>query len=196
MDLEDKIKAAIKARIMAGGYTSEQQLTNAVIAEGLTNTSGFIDDALGTFRGFKKSNPEPTVNYFDQADKNWDRLISTAKSSKKKRELQDMKPKMLGALLLRMKDEKIEPSNPKVTDIYEVIKKNLTNTWVQNGIDSVKDYFGPGDSMLPPSPAIKIPSAPAVMDEPTARKRLEDKGVKGADQDKWIKRYREEGVVK
>ena len=87
-------------------------------------------------------------------------------------------------------------SDPKVFEAYQVNRKAMTETWVQKGIDSVKDYFGPGDSMLPPSPAIKIPSAPAVMDEPTARKRLEDKGVKGADQDKWIKRYREEGVVK
>ena len=194
MDLEDKIKAAIKARIMAGGYTSEQQLTNAVIAEGLTNTSGFIDDALGTFRNFKKDSG--SVNYFQQAEEDWNRLITTAKSSKKKRELQDMKPKMLEALRLHMEKDNLRVSDPKVFEVYQVNRKAMTETWVQKGIDSVKDYFGPGDSMLPPSPAIKMPSAPAVMDEPTARKRLEDKGVKGADQDKWIKRYREEGVVK
>ena len=194
MDLEDKIKAAIKARIMAGGYTSEQQLTNAVIAEGLTNTSGFIDDALGTFRNFKKDSG--SVNYFQQAEEDWNRLITTAKSSKKKRELQDMKPKMLEALRLHMEKDNLRVSDPKVFEVYQVNRKAMTETWVQKGIDSVKDYFGPGDSMMPPSPAIKMPSAPAVMDEPTARKRLEDKGVKGADQDKWIKRYREEGVVK
>ena len=194
MDLEDKIKAAIKAKIMTGGYNSEQHLTNAVIAEGLTNTSGFIDDALRIFRNFKKDSG--SVNYFHQAEEDWNRLITTSKSSKRKRELQDMKPKMLESLRQQMEKDNLRISDPKVFEVYQVNRKALTETTFQKALDAVGSLFGGGDSFVAPqqSPAPAVPSA--AMDEATARKRLAEKGVKGADQENWIKRYRAEGVVK
>ena len=193
MDLEDKIKAAIKAKVLAGGYKSEQELTNAVIAEGLTNTSGFIDDALGNFRTFKKD--AGSVNYFQQAEEDWNRLISTSKSTKRKRELQDMKSKMLEALRLQMEKDGLRVSDPKVFEAYQVQRKALTDTWVTKAIDSIFSGSS-GDSFVAPTPGKDLPPAPVLMDETTARKKLEERGVRGAAQNEWIKRYREEGVIK
>ena len=193
MDLEDKIKAAIKAKVLAGGYKTEQELTNAVIAEGLSNTSGFIDDVLGNFRTFKKD--AGSVNYFQQAEEDWNRLISTSKSTKRKRELQDMKSKMLEALRIQMEKDGLRVSDPKVFEAYQVQRKALTDTWFTKGIDLIFSGSS-GDSFVAPTPGKNLPPAPVLMDEATARKKMEERGVKGADQDKWIKRYREEGMIK
>jgi len=191
MDLEDKIKTAIILNIRAGGYKSEQELTNAVIAEGLTNTSIFIKEAIGLFEKVNKS----AVNHFDLAGKDWDRLISTSKSTKRKRELQDMKSKVLESLNTQMKKEKLDESDPKVSELYRVIRKEMTDTWVTKAIDSIFSGSS-GDSFVAPTPGKNLPPAPVLMDEATARKKLEERGVKGAAQDEWIKRYREEGVIK
>lgn len=193
MDLEDKIKVAIKAKILAGGYKSEQELTNAVIAEGLSNTSSFLDDALGNFRTFKKD--AGSVNYFQQAEEDWNRLISTSKSTKRKRELQDMKPKVLEGLRQKMEKDGLRVSDPKVFEAYQVQRKTMTDTWFTKTIDSIFSGSS-GDSFVAPTPGKNLPPAPVLMDEATARKKLDERGVKGADQDKWIKRYREEGVIK
>lgn len=191
MGLEDKIKTAIILKIRGGGYKSEQELTNAIIAEGLTNTSVFIKEAIGLFEKVNKS----AVNHFNLAEKDWDRLISTSKSVKRKRELQDMKPKMLESLNTQMKKEKLEESDPKVFEAYRVQRKALTDTWFTKTIDSIFSSSS-GDSFVAPTPGKNLTPAPVLMNETTARKKLGERGVKGADQDKWIKRYREEGVIK
>ena len=193
IDLEDKIKAQIKQRILGGGYKTEQEVTNAVIREGLTNTSGFLDDALGTFRGVKKDSG--AVNFFQQAEQDWDRLISTTKGTAKKRELQDMKPKMLETLRQQMEKDNLRISDPKVFEVYQANRKALTETTFQKVLDAVGSLFGGGDSYVAPKQAPAPPVPSAAMDEATARKRLTEKGVKGADQENWIKRYRAEGVV-
>ena len=207
MDLEDKIKAAIKAKVLAGGYKSEQELTNAVIAEGLTNTSGFIDDVLGNFRAFKTD--AGSVNYFQQAEEDWNRLISTSKSTKRKRELQDMKPKVLEGLRQQMEKDGLRVSDPKVFEAYRVQKKLLTDNWANEAWDNFKEniqVFNPfadfkADSFLESTPGkmespAPSPAPPAVLDEGTARKRLDQMGIKGVAQDKQIKNYREEGLVR
>ncbi|MFH2076538.1 MAG: hypothetical protein ABIJ57_14530, partial [Pseudomonadota bacterium] len=204
MDLEDKIKAQIKNKIGLGGYKFEQELTNAVIAEGLSNTSGFIDEAKRIFREFKKESG--ATNHFKLADEDWDLVISTSKSISKKREMQDLKPKMLEGLRLQMEREKIGNSNPKVSEIYQAQKKALTDTWVTKAMDRFganiqvfnpyADFGASGDTFVAPTPGKNLPPAPVLMDEATARKKLEEKGVKGAAQDEWIKRYRTEGVIK
>ncbi len=197
MDLEDKIKAAIKLKIMTGGYASEQQLTNAVIAEGLSNTSGFIDDALGTFRNFKKDSG--SVNFLAQAKQDWGLLVSTTKGKNRKRELQDMETKMLNSLQAVMEKEDLRVSDPKVYEHYKTIRKEMTATWFTNTMDNVGDWFknsGSGaDTFIVPEKG-KATVAPVALDEVTVRKRLEEKGVKGAAQDEWVKRYRAEDVIK
>ena len=202
MDLEDKIKVQIKVKIQAGGYKSKQELMNAVIAEGLTNTSGFIDEATALFEKVNKG----AVNYFTKAGEDWNLLISTSKSTERKRELQDMEPKMLGTLDLQMKKEKLDASDPKVSELYRVIRKEMTDTWGRKARDRFwtniqvfnpyADFGASGDTFVAPTPGKNLPPAPVLMDEATARKKLEERGVKGVDQDKWIKRYREEGVIK
>ena len=136
------------------------------------------------------------MNYFHQAEEDWNRLITTSKSSKRKRELQDMKPKMLETLRQQMEKDNLRISDPKVFEVYQVNRKALTETTFQKALDAVGSLFGGDDSFVAPqqSPAPAVPSA--AMDEATARKRLAEKGVKGADQENWIKRYRAEGVVK
>jgi hypothetical protein len=202
MDLEDKIKARIKADILAGRYKSERELTDKIIGEGLTNTSGFIDDALGTFRSYKKD--AGSVNYFNQAEQDWDRLISTSKARSRKRELQDMKPRVLETLRKQMEEQGLRISDPKVFELYQAQRNALTRNIFQKALDSIRT----GDSgdpfvrdmsgiMVGTEPAAQAPAAaPAVMSESTARKRLEGKGIKGQEQDLWIQRYRDEGVVK
>ena len=196
LDLEDKIKAKIKVNIMAGAYKSEKDVTNAVISEGLSNTSGFLDDALGNFRSFKKDGG--SINYFQQATDDWDRLISTTKGTARKRELQDMKPKMLETLRLQMERDGLRVSDPKVFEDYQTNRKALTQTTFQKAIDSVGSFFGgSGDSFVAPK-AVATPTPPAspIMDEATARKRLSGMKITGAAQDKQIKDYRDAGVIK
>lgn len=193
MDMEDKIKARIKTEIISGKYTDEKQLTNAVIREGLSNTSGFLDDALGNFKEYKKESG--AINYFKAAEEDWDKLISATKDKGRKKELQGMKTGMLTAVQNQMQAEGVKISDPKAYDIYEAHKQTLTKTWFQKAIDSV---FPSSDTMVKPEAAAPAPSPAAitVMDEATARKRLTEKKVTGKDQDMWIKRYRESGVVK
>lgn len=206
MDIEDKEKAGIKAEILAGRYKTEQELVNAIISKGLSNTSAFIDDALGNFRGFKKD--AGSVNFFKSAEEDWDKLIQTTKSKARKRELQDMKPKMLEGLRQQMEKDGLRVSDPKVFELYQTQRKALTATWVTEAIDTVKSKIGiGGDSFVAPS----VPTAPPkelpgggwqlnfpapVLDEKTARQRLRDMKVSKDVEEKQIKIYRDKGWIK
>lgn len=190
-DMEDKIKARIKNEISTGKYKDERQVVNAVIREGLTNTSGFIDDALGNFREYKKE--AGAINYFKSAEEDWEKLISVTKNKGRKKELQTMKIGMLTALQNQMQSEGVKVSDPKVFEMYKVHKKALTDSWFTKAIDSI---WPSSDTMVKPEAAAPSPAAITVMDEATARKKLTEKKVTGRDQDMWIKRYRDNGVVK
>ena len=199
LDIEDKIKSGIKARIIGGGFKTEQEVVNAVLAEGLTNTSGFIDDALGNFKDFKKD--AGSVNYFKSAEEDWDKLISTTKANAKKRELQDIKPKMLEGLRLQMEKDGLRVSDPKVFELYQANRKALTSTWVTRAVETVKEKVGlSNDSFVVPEKTAPLPSTvvvpPPVLTEQIIRQKLKDQKIVGADQDYWVNMYRKNKVIK
>jgi len=190
MDMEDKLKAKVKTDIAAGKYKTEQEVVNAAISLGVKNTSGFLDDALGNFREFKKESG--AVNYFEQAEKDWDRLISTTKDKGRKRELQTMKTGMLTALQNQMQTEGIKISDPQVFELYKTHKKSLTDTWFTRTLDNI---WGSGDTMVKPSaPSFSAPARG--LDEKTARERLTGMKITGKAQDDQIRKYRAEGLIR
>lgn len=205
-DYEDKVKTGLKADILAGKYRDERAITSAVIASGVTNSSAFLDDALGTFRNYKKD--AGAINFFKEAEQDWDRMISTTKSVKRKRELQDMKPQMLETLRLEMDRGNLRVSDKKVFEIYQGIRKGKTQTWFQSAMDKAfsasRDMIsGTGDSFIvEPDQGAATKTMQRVdydvrgpMSEATARRDLEAKGIRGAEQEQWIKKYRDAGVV-
>jgi len=194
MDMVDKIKANIKTNIISGKYKTEQEVVNAVIASGIPKTSEFLDDALGNFKEFRKE--AGAVNYFKQAEDDWDRLISTTKDKGRKKELQTMKTGMLTALQTQMQTEGIRVSDPQVFELYKAHKKSLTDTWFTRTLDRI---WGGDDTMVKPETAPQAPrpsmSAPA-LDEKTARERLRGMKVTKEVEERQIQIYRDKGWIR
>ena len=194
LEMEDKKKAEILIDIPLGKFKSENELNNAITALGLSNTSPFLGVAKARYADYRKNSG--ASNFFEVAEKDWNLLIQTTKGTAGKRKYSDMKPKMLEALWAQMEKENIKSFDPKVSEIYRAIRKELTTTPFQKALGEIGSFFGgSGDSFVAPTSVRQSVTAP-VLDEATARKRLEGLGIKGAAQDKQIKEYRDLKVIK
>lgn len=194
IDLEDKGKAKINQDILTGAYTDEKKLMADIMAGGFTDTDGFMTKAVALFR--KERENFGQVNQLQLAKEDWNRLIGLTKDKDKKKEMSDQASQIMQTLTDWAQKNAIKTTDPQVYKKYQEIKETMTSSWFTRFMEKPLPWrtgTAKGGDVFVPAPK---PEQATGMTEAQIRQQLADKNVTGAEQDRWVKVYRERGIIR
>ena len=155
--LEDSAKTNIELNIRNGKYKNESEVQQAVLSAGFTKTADIMKESINTYRNEEKYRGQ--VNYFNESIQDWKRYTSAGSSKAARTKRGNQEIEIQKTLSSFMKDNNFAPTDEKIFQKYEEIKKHLTSSFLGDVLwNDPKEYWFGGETKN--SVSIVSPSAP------------------------------------